>query len=826
MSKKSSILYSIVLISVILIFLLRFGIDVLNPTSTNWLMSAYHDWGTHYLGWAYFKEEAWKFPLGQIDGYNYPAGTTVGYTDSIPLLAIFFKIFNFLLPKEFQYLGFWLLLSHLLLSYYAMNIFKRYTNNTLYIFLGTLLITFNPVILYRDIHPALTAHWLFVGIIFYYLNMDKYNFKKMLLKQFILIFLSALINPYLVLFCLALTTFIIIKITFINKFLSIKKALLYFSVSLLLIVIPWYCTGMISFNKEVDMEVTNSYGLYGLNLNSFLNTETFSKFLPALDKVTPHQYEGYAYLGFGFLLLTIFSLILYSFNYKKLQFSYKKAIPLIIAAILLLVFAITNSISFNDKIVFNIQIPEIIIKVGNIYRASGRFVWLFYYLLIFSSLIVLIKVEIKNSLKTILLLFICGIQFYDISPLFIKNLPKGKYKNEKISEDRWVKLTSNFEKIITYKPFQNHLLNHMDYQDLSYMALKNNLPITIGYVARETTGINKKFLDSLDIEIKNSNYTTNDIIVTTKEYLNNFSHSIYYNELEVKYLDGYYLLYSSKKEIQNKISLKKPEKDSVKNLMYSIRKSLAYREITNPITIEKGIEGNIEDNFITEDYLEINGWCFNKNNVTNKDSIFIALVNEHKKYLFNTEKKERPDLVDHFKNEKLINSGFKCRAVLKELDEGKYEVFLGIKDSLKNVIFNNTNNLSIDIKRKIIPKEIHLPLKESEEVLLNVEEILENSKKIKIKGWAALPNKDSFKNTIQLILVGTKNFSIDVNYFKREDVTQFFKNTYNKNYDNAGFMIDMEKNDIYKGEYKIGILLTDEHKNQFFKISDKKIIIK
>ena len=97
------------LILVLIGFQICYGFGIINPSNINWLMSAYHDWGQHYLGWAYFQHEPWHFPLGHIDNFNYPAGTNVGYTDSIPLLAIIFKTFSFLLPDTFQYFGLWLL---------------------------------------------------------------------------------------------------------------------------------------------------------------------------------------------------------------------------------------------------------------------------------------------------------------------------------------------------------------------------------------------------------------------------------------------------------------------------------------------------------------------------------------------------------------------------------------------------------------------------------------------------------------------------------------------------------------------------------------------
>ena len=167
---KKNNTYLVVFTLIIILFIVRYGIEVLIPTSDNWLMSAYGDWGQHHLGWLYYKDADWQFPLGKIDNYNYPAGTTVGYTDSIPLLAIIFKLFSALLPDNFQYIGFWLLLSLVLTAYYAIKTIKLYSNNDLVIISSSLLISFNPVILYRDMHPALTAHWLIIGSIYYYLK--------------------------------------------------------------------------------------------------------------------------------------------------------------------------------------------------------------------------------------------------------------------------------------------------------------------------------------------------------------------------------------------------------------------------------------------------------------------------------------------------------------------------------------------------------------------------------------------------------------------------------------------------------------------------------
>ena len=97
------------------------GLETILPTNINWLLSVYHDWGQHYLGWAYYRNEPWTFPLENIDKLYYPVGTNVGLMDSIPLMAFIFKIFSPILPENFQYLGIWLFLCHYMVAFYAIN---------------------------------------------------------------------------------------------------------------------------------------------------------------------------------------------------------------------------------------------------------------------------------------------------------------------------------------------------------------------------------------------------------------------------------------------------------------------------------------------------------------------------------------------------------------------------------------------------------------------------------------------------------------------------------------------------------------------------------
>jgi hypothetical protein len=72
--------------------LLVVGPKILNPTYVDWLMGG--DPLQHYLGWAIFRETDWLFPIGLNPQYGLDISSSIVYSDSIPLLAFLFKLFE------------------------------------------------------------------------------------------------------------------------------------------------------------------------------------------------------------------------------------------------------------------------------------------------------------------------------------------------------------------------------------------------------------------------------------------------------------------------------------------------------------------------------------------------------------------------------------------------------------------------------------------------------------------------------------------------------------------------------------------------------------
>jgi hypothetical protein len=59
----------------------------------------------------FFRDSSWSWPLGLAINMGYPIGANISYTDSIPIVSIFFKLISSLLPEHFQFFGLYTMLS-------------------------------------------------------------------------------------------------------------------------------------------------------------------------------------------------------------------------------------------------------------------------------------------------------------------------------------------------------------------------------------------------------------------------------------------------------------------------------------------------------------------------------------------------------------------------------------------------------------------------------------------------------------------------------------------------------------------------------------------
>jgi hypothetical protein len=703
---KKWMLFLLTTIGVIIIFQICYGLGVMWPSNINWLMTARHDWGTHYLGWAFYKNESWHFPLGKVLGYNYPVGTNVGFTDSIPLLAIFFKLFAPLLPEDFQYFGVWLFSCHLLAAYFTVLLFRRFKVSAVITLAAAIFIAANPVLIHRGMHPALCAQWMFIACIyFYFLDTRMTRPDKILGYQFILLLLSALINPYLCLMVTGFTFATPARLCFIDKVIKKKKFVIYILASVISAAFLWYITGMISFGRKEDLGVGGAYGLYTMNLNSLYNAGGFAALTHSFDWVSWHQYEGFMYLGAGILLLIVILFVVSVLGFIKTRHKTadlpdrkglrdKTLIPLWILVALFAIFSITGVISFNNRVILRIPAPAIFIHLVEVFRACGRFFWVPYYLIILFTIMAIAKSRFSQWVTTFLIVVALAIQLYDIKLLLTyRHLSHGTYTAPMDNPD-WISIMKQFNEILFFPAFQPPGIRAMDYQDFSYLALKAGRPVNLAYVARGDSRAARIFNDSLNRMVENDSLSPQALYITNLVNLDHFAPALQSGSARLTMLDSCYYIYSSalKNKMLDSLSAKLNDRDKagMDSLLKALQTKREFFESGDvPQANQKSIRYWLESLNVGKDVISMSGWAFVDTTQNNKgDSIFITLTSAEKSYWVQTRQVQRPDLGSAFNRIYLGDAGFNFFAFTDSVKPGQYKLGMVIKDSKGKLVYD------------------------------------------------------------------------------------------------------------------------------------------
>lgn len=470
-------------------FLLIAGPQFLDPTNVAWLVGG--DPLQHYLGWAFYRNSPWTWPVGLNPLYGMEFSNSIVFTDSIPLLAIPFKAISQFLPYPFQYLGIWVLLCFVLQAYFAFRLIGLITSSAAIQCLGSILFLFSPPLIFRlSLHESLMGHFIILAAL--YLNL-KTSAKSIKAKKshahsfawIILLSIAILTHFYLAVMVLALWLADLCNRAFIKKSISYKELALE---NVLLIGIAGFVTWQAGyFAIEGASGTTRGFGDFRTNLLALFNSRGWSYWLkpiPLRDAVEAATGEGFQYLGAGslFLLLSaVFAIIK-----RKIQLS---SIARLVAQnypFLMIVLLVLALISFSNYIGFGtwnlrVPLPDFLLSLLSIVRSSSRLFWPMYYAILLVIIYVLIK---AYSSRSILILFGIAsvLQVIDTSAGWLPIREKVSFSassqfNTKLQNPFWKDAGQYYQNIVTTGGQNN-------WEEFGIYASENQMRTNIAYVAR------------------------------------------------------------------------------------------------------------------------------------------------------------------------------------------------------------------------------------------------------------------------------------------------------------------------------------------------------
>lgn len=511
-------------------FALIYGIKILNPLYTDWLLTG-GDPSQHYLGWEFFRRSDWYFPLGLTDQLAYPLKTSVIYTDSIPIFAVFFKLFRSILPQQFQYFGIWGLLCFVLQGYYAAKILGERSSSKAVILVGTVFFIVSPVMLFRMYyHTALAAHWLILLAIYFYFKHEKEyrDIFKPVMQWGILGILIGSIHLYFVPMCGAILLGYILCSVWKERKVRIRFFYpgISFSVGLFLTI---YLLGGFSSGADTG---TNNLGLFSFNLNAFLNPMSYSTLLKNTSLwnwpfYTQGQYEGFSYLGMGIILLCACGIVLMVKNIFRRRKPSVYQVMTVLMSIGLIALAVSPTITWNDKLLLQLPYSSTIYKYWGIFGSCGRMAWpVVYFLMIFGIISISNMTWKRKEITSVILILACLVQVVDLSGQLYKRhanySEKVVYKSP-LEGTVWDDIISSGE--YKHVVWVTHNVDHDDVIQVAVYAMKNDMTMGNFYFAR---GIDKR--DIIEEQLQN---TSEDCVYVFLKSDDTFEYEIYENYEDV-----------------------------------------------------------------------------------------------------------------------------------------------------------------------------------------------------------------------------------------------------------------------------------------------------
>ncbi len=438
--------YSAIVLAATLIFCISWGPRVLIPTYVDWLMAG-GDLSQHYIGWNSFRNSPWLFPFGMTRQLTYPFATSVIFTDSIPLFAVFFKILSPILPNNFQYFGLFGLITHILQGLLGAKILRLFIKNKWQIFLGSIFFAASPLVIYRMfMHTALAGQWVLLLAI-YALLVEGLSLKKETILWALIGFLTSSIHIYF----LGMNGIILAGLC-LKKILQKKGAKSFFLPPLAFLgasLLTLYLLG--GFSSEVIAASAAGLGYFSMNLNALFSSGDWGcliwKKLPKLEG----QYEGFSYLGAGMIPMFLLAIVAFFFVKRRtyLKETWKTWLPIMLVFGAEFVFALSNKVAIGKTVLFTVPLPDVVKEYWGIFRSTGRFSWVCLYLIFVFSLVIIHQIP-KKYVATIIIALALLIQLIDMKPVFdyyrsIYN--QTKVHNPKLLQDPGWKSIAEDDKI-------------------------------------------------------------------------------------------------------------------------------------------------------------------------------------------------------------------------------------------------------------------------------------------------------------------------------------------------------------------------------------------
>jgi hypothetical protein len=454
-----------------------FGLHILPPSHTGWMLTGTigPDPVQYWLGYTFFKRAPWTWPPGLNPDWGLEIGSSVFYSDSIPLLAFVFKALHPLVEVQ-QYWGLWLYACGALQAVMAWRLVGLYTGDPLPRLAAAALFALSPTMLNRlGGHFALGAHFLILAAL--YLALTRAGPVWRMLQWAGLILAASLIHSYLLPMVAGIWAG-----DWLARAVDRGRRTRWLALELPLApgagLFGLYLAGFFVLRAGFG-GTWGGYGEMQLDLLAPFDPPPWGALLP--DLPGPDHWEtGHSYAGLGALL----ALALAAVAYARRPFPWLlRRWPLLLALVGLLAVAVSHRVSVGGQVLELFRLPERVQDYANALRASERFLWPFAYALLLAAIVALVR-GFGARRAGLLLSVLVAIQFLDMQPGFARldrYFPAGPAVAPlRLGDPFWTEAARRYERVrLTPTGMQAR-----HWEEIAVYAATHGMPTDAVYLAR------------------------------------------------------------------------------------------------------------------------------------------------------------------------------------------------------------------------------------------------------------------------------------------------------------------------------------------------------
>ena len=447
------------------------------------------DMATALVGYLYYVQSPWQFPLFYVSALGTPNGVNVIFTGLVPIVALIGKLIRGLTGTTINPYGAYFFLCFSLPGVtMTLVLIAAKIRFALAAILSAIFGNTMPALLWQWGHVQSGAQFLLIGALALYL----FSLHTRAWRGLATAWIAYLILVYLTdihLFAMVGTVWLCAIIQRrLNGRATTREALGTGALTVALVSIV-VVIGQFGAGTGLPFE---TYGHHSMNLLSPFAPQQ-SGLLPGHGVIdaTGGQYEGFNYLGLGLLLA---SLLVLPFEASWFKRNLKRHIALFVAFAALTAFAISHRVFVGHWLLFEVPMPNYVNRVLGIFRTSGRFFWPIAYAQM--AIVIILSFRPARPLIVVCLAGAAVIQLFDVQPLrhqIIASIADGPGAYELdpdqvahlIAGGRHVDVVPSFQCMDAQTPNDQLRAN----MELMLAAARANIPTNSVYAARYTYGV-------------------------------------------------------------------------------------------------------------------------------------------------------------------------------------------------------------------------------------------------------------------------------------------------------------------------------------------------